>query len=283
MDSTTYQKVVEANIALHSKMSSEYNTCEPHFRPENTRAVEEKIMKLVEQTSAKKLLDLGCGTGFIIGIAKKYMQEINGVDVTRAMMDKVDTSGDCIIRLFEADTGSFDVSSGDYDIVTGYSFLHHLYDILPTIKTAYNALRQGGKFYADLDPNYYFWESIDRLDRAGTYDFIVKREIEAVSYKDEDIEQKFGVAKEVFNSAEYGKNIAGGFKAEEIEATLHEVGFRDVTIAYHWFIGQGSLINDVNYSVEDRFKYASVANELLQKALPLSRNLFKYISIIATK
>lgn len=280
---TDYKKVIEANIALHTKMSNEYSTCEPHFRPENIHKVETQLAALIKQANAKKLLDLGCGTGFIINIAKKYVQEIHGVDVTQAMMDKVDKSGSCNIQLFNHDTGTFPVASETYDMVTGYSFLHHLYDITPTIKNAYKALKKGGIFYADLDPNYYFWESIHQLNRNEPYDSIIKREIEMVTYKDEDIEKNFGVEKEVFNAAEYGKNIKGGFKEEELEKLLHDVGFTKVKIFYHWFVGQGNLINDNQFTKEERFKYADIMHSYLQKALPISKHLFKYIGFTAEK
>jgi SAM-dependent methyltransferase len=280
---TNYQKVIEANIALHSKMSDDYSTCEPHFRAENIANVEGKLKPVFEQTQAKKLLDLGCGTGFVINIAKKYVNEIHGVDVTQAMMDKVDKSGNARIELFNHDTGSFPAAEGAYDVVTAYSFLHHLYDVLPTLKTAYKALRNAGIFYADLDPNYYFWEGVNKLDRKGSYDEIVKREIEMVTYKDEDIEKNFGVDKDIFNAAEYGKNIKGGFRAEELEGALKNIGFKKVNFFYHWFIGQGKLINDETYTKEERFRYADITNVYLQKALPLSKNLFKYIGFIAEK
>src|SRR3989442_2240737 len=183
-----YQEVVAANIALHQRMSDAYNTCEPHFRPENVRAVEAKLLPLLKATNARRLLDLGCGTGFMIEIAKDHVREIQGVDVTRAMLDKVDTTGPGVIRLFEADAGSFPVAGETFDVVTSYSFLHHLYDIRPALATAYRALRAGGRFYADLDPNYYFWAGINGLERPGDYDLIVRREVEAVTFKDEDIE-----------------------------------------------------------------------------------------------
>lgn len=280
---TNYQKVIEANIALHSRMSDDYSTCEPHFRPENIQKVEDKLKPVIEATNAKRLLDLGCGTGFMINIAKKYVQEIHGVDVTQAMMDKVDKSGHATIVLHNHDTGSFPVEEGSFDVVTGYSFLHHLYDVVPTLQTAYKALRTGGQFYADLDPNYYFWEGVNQLDRNGQYDGIVKREIEMVTYKDEDIEKNFGVDKEVFNQAEFGKNIKGGFREEELVAALKNIGFTDVQFFYHWFIGQGKLINDESMDKTARFAHAEVMHDYLLKAMPLTRNLFKYVGFVATK
>jgi ubiquinone/menaquinone biosynthesis C-methylase UbiE len=283
MHNGKYQEVVAANIALHGRMSEAYSTCEPHFRPENVRAVEAKLLPLLKATNAQRLLDLGCGTGFMIDIAKHHVREIYGVDVTRAMLDKVDTTGPCVIQLFEADAGNFLVTAETFDVVTSYSFLHHLYDIKPAIETAYRALRPGGRFYADLDPNYYFWAGINGLERAGDYDLIVRREIEAVTFKDEDIERTFGVPKAVFNDAEYGKNVLGGFREEELHQMLVGVGFGTVKFMYHWFIGQAGLINDQGYSVEERFRYAEIMDMMLQKALPLSKSLFKYLGFVATK
>jgi ubiquinone/menaquinone biosynthesis C-methylase UbiE len=278
-----YQEVIKANIELHSKMSDHYSTCEPHFRPENVAKVEAKLKSVIDSVNGKQLLDLGCGTGFMINIAKKYVTNITGVDVTQAMMDKVDLSGNAKINLINHDTGSVKLEAGTYDVVTAYSFLHHLYDIGPTLNTAVNALKKGGKFYADLDPNFYFWEGVNKLDRNGNYDAIVKREIEAVTYKDEDIENTFGVKKEIFNNAEFGKNIEGGFKEEDLKSKLVKAGFSKVEVFYHWYIGQGFLINDEKMPKEERFKHAETMDAVLQKVLPLSKNLFKYVGFIATK
>jgi len=278
-----YQKVIDANISFHGTLADDYKMCEPHFRPENVQKVEAKLLKLVKETNAKRLLDLGCGTGFIIDIAKKYVQEIHGIDVTQAMLDKVDKSGSAKIQTFKHDTGSFSVESGIYDIATAYSFLHHLYDIEPTLKTAYKALRKGGKFYVDLEPNFYLWEIINNLERNGGYDPIVMREIEMVKYKDEDFKKNFGLPKEIVDYAEYGKNVLGGFKEEEMKKLLLKIGFSKIDFFYYWYIGQGAIINDSTKDKDERFKNAEIVDELLQKALPLSKNLYKYIGFIATK
>ncbi len=278
----SYQDVIDANIEVHTKMSAEYNN-EPHFRPESVARVEKILSGLVQKVQASRLLDLGCGTGFMIDIAKKYVSEVHGVDVTVAMMEQVDTSGDCKVVLHEHDTGSFDVQKEYFDIATGYSFLHHLRNIEPTLKTAYAGLKTGGVLYCDLDPNYHFWNNIHALERGSKYDAIVNREIEMVVYKDEDVQKTFGVSKGVFDSAEYGKNIAGGLQEEVLGEQLRSMGFSNVEFFYHWFIGQAQLINNKDYGVEERFKYADVMNDMLQRVMPMSRNLFKYIGVIATK
>jgi SAM-dependent methyltransferase len=238
---------------------------------------------IFKETNATKMLDLGCGTGFLINIAKKYIKHIDGVDVTKEMLDKVDVTGEANINLFQHDTGSFPVKKGDYDVVTAYSFLHHLYDITPTLQTAFEALKPGGIFYNDLDPNFYYWEQINNLEREGNYNPIVKREIEMVTYKDEDIEKNFGVSKDDFNHAEFGKNIVGGFKEEILREKLLAVGFSKVEIFYFWFLGQASIINNPDMHKEESLKYAKSMDHSLQSVLPLSRHLYKYLGFKATK
>ena len=40
------------------------------------------------------------------------------------------------------------------------------------------------------------------------------------------------------------KILKGGLKADELEKPSKDIGFKKVDFFYHWFIGQGKLIND---------------------------------------
>jgi len=199
------------------------------------------------------------------------------------MLDKVDLSGDSIIQLINSDTGTVNLPENQYDIVTAYTFLDHLYDMTPTLTNAYKSLRKGGVFYADLSPNFYFWESIKSLNNNKSYNQIIQREINAVWKKDEEIEHEFGVKKEVFTAAEYQKHIKGGLHEEELRKLLLSIGFSKIDFIYHWFIGQAQLINDETVEKEKRMEQADTMHKYLTMALPLSRNLFKYIGFIAEK
>src|SRR5258706_5198399 len=277
------ERVISANKKLHTILASSYNETEPHFRPENVAHVDQQLRTIFAATNGRRLLDLGCGTGFIINIAKKYAKEIDGVDVTKAMLDRVDRSGDAVIRVHLADSSLFSVERGSYDVVTAYSFLHHLYDIEPTLQNAANALRSGGKFYADLEPNYYFWRAIRDLNPNGRYDPVVKREIDSVVEKDGEIQDRFHVDKDTFNEAEYGKTFLGGFDTERLTEQLLAAGFTDVETSYYWFLGQADLVNESRRTRTERLAMAEVFSETLIKGLPLTRQLFKYIRFIATR
>jgi ubiquinone/menaquinone biosynthesis C-methylase UbiE len=281
--SDKYKQVIEANIAVHSKLATFYQKTEPHFRPENVAVVDARLKEVVDATKAKRLLDLGCGTGFMIGVAKNHVQDITGVDVTRAMLDQVDKSGTAKIELHEHDTGSFAAEAGAFDVVTAYSFLHHLYDIEPTLATAAKALRKGGQFYVDLDPNFYFWDAITKLEGKGTYDSIVQREIDAVAHKDDEIAKEYGIPNDVFNDAEYGKTAAGGFKEEDLREKLMRVGFSKVDFRYYWYLGQAFLVNEEGKPREERLANAATTDGVLQRLMPLSRHLYKYVGFVAHK
>ena len=278
-----YQEVIAANQKVHTALAGIYNASEPQFRPENVAHVESRLRPIFEETKAKRLLDLGCGTGFIIDIAKKYVPEIDGVDVTEAMLRQVDCSGEASIRLHLGDAGVFPAEADAYDVVTAYSFLHHLYDIGPTLTTASQALRPGGKFYVDLEPNYYFWSAMKSLPPEGSYHSIVERERAAVLERGSQIENQYRIDREVFDTAEYGKNETGGFAEERLAQALYSAGFSGVSFSYYWFLGQAGIVNDSGFGREQAVMAAQTCAEALTKALPLTRHLFKYVGFVAIR
>lgn len=284
MNTDQYQKAIKANIAVHSAMADDYNTVEPHFREESVLRVAGIIDEIENSNSINKVLDLGCGTGFMINILRDRAEEITGVDVTQAMLDKVDQNGKAKITLINGDTAAVRLEDNYYDLATAYTFLDHLYDMTPTFKNCYKSLKDGGLFYADLSPNAYFWDEIKKLVKTGEeFDEIVQREIKAVTAKDEEIEAEFGVNKETFKQAEHQKHIEGGLREEKLKQELENVGFKNIRFIYHWYVGQAQLVNDESMEREERLKHANSMHQYLTKSLPLSRHLFKYVGFIAEK
>lgn len=283
----TYEDVVNANIVVFGTLAAHYNETEPHFLPENRARVGAVLKQVLADAGCAegqgKMLDLGCGTGFMIDLGKPLCREIHGVDISHAMLSRVDKSGPCEVTLSNAETGSMDVPRDHFDVATAYSFLHHLKDIQPTLQRTFEALRNGGRLYADLEPNGYFLEAISALDRSRTYDPAVAREIEQVSDKDAEIAGKLNVPTGTFQSAEFGKSLKGGFFEEEILALLKSIGFSEARIGYNWFLGQGVLINDSEIERSQRLVIAAATDRVLQRSLPVSRTLYKYLAIHAVK
>ncbi len=283
MDDLGHGQVVEANVQLHTHLAARYRDFEPHYRPENIEKVDRKLAELAAQTQAKRLLDLGCGTGFMIDIAKHHVGRIDGVDVTPAMLGQVDQTGPAEIHLHQADTASFEPEPGAYDLVTAYSFLHHLFDPQPTLRVATKALRPGGIFYADLDPNHAFWSALQALDPNGSHGPVVERELRQLHYEDQAMQKEYGVSQQVFDQAEYGKNIAGGFRGEDLVDMCVAAGFASAQIHYHWFLGEAAVLHGGLDGLPSGRHAAETVAGALHRAMPLSRHLFKYLGVVAVR
>lgn len=273
------EQVIQANIQLHTHLASQYRTSEPHYRPENVNRVASIVQAFAKTAPVSKLLDVGCGMGFMIDIAKQSFDEIEGIDVTPAMLQQIDTKSDrCKIHLQIAQIEKMPFAESTFGACTAYAVLHHLHDLIPAFKEIYRVLKPGGVFYTDTDPNHYFWKAFSNTPDSEDYTDIVKRELYAVKYKDQELESEFGVDPKVLRDAEMIKHVAGGLREEDLRLVLTTIGFSSVEIRYEWFLGEAKLI----HSGHPQSTVDAVRNHL-RDMLPLSRHLFKYVSILATK
>ncbi|WP_217596217.1 class I SAM-dependent methyltransferase [Cohnella sp. GbtcB17] len=261
-------EIIAANIHVHSIMADHYNK-EPHFLPENQSKVKSNLIELSSMGN-ERLLDLGCGTGFIINLAVDLFDEIHGVDVTKAMLDKIDLSTGNI-KLHNIPAESLPFENDYFDLVTAYSFIHHLEDYNPVLKEAYRVLKPGGQFYIDLEPNKLFWNAIKALPEDGVLTPIVEREVKSVLHTDSSVQEHFGIDTEVFNKAEYIKNILGGIDPFAFQKDCLTAGFTACQINFEWFLGQGSVTRQMGNSAADEII------QYLRELGPLGNNLFKYL------
>jgi len=269
-------EVMKANVLVHTKMIDVYNN-EPHFRPENQDKVKKVLEDLKSRVQGDKLLDVGCGTGFIINLAKDFFSEIHGVDITTAMLSKVDTtSGN--ITLHNTPVEELPFSNNYFDVVSAYAFLHHLEDYKLALKEVFRVLKTGGLFYVDLEPNKLFWQSMLELEnKQSVYSDIVKKEIDAVLHTDEKVQSEFGIAADTFNKAEYTKSILGGIEPQQFKQDALSIGFSECKVYPQWFLGQGSVIHNQSFELADQIE------DFLLERIPLTNHLFKYLRFILKK
>ncbi|MFZ5818739.1 MAG: class I SAM-dependent methyltransferase [Chloroflexota bacterium] len=270
------QKIIQANIDYHAELAATYDQKQPHYLPENLARVEAIISDLAVRTGGNSLLDLGCGTGFIINIARKHFDRVVGVDITQAMLDRVDTSSGKV-EVFLAQTEDLSLlDDNSFDVCTGYGFLHHLYDLAPTLREAYRCLRPGGYFYSDQDPNLHYWQLMYRLKGRSDLDGFVAREVRSVADMLEEFEDT-ELEAETIQYAEYQKGERGGLDPDLLVSNLKAIGFRSASVRYEWFLGQGKVLHQ--QSPED----AQVIETFLREALPATRAYFKYLAFHAQK
>jgi ubiquinone/menaquinone biosynthesis C-methylase UbiE len=270
----TSDDVIRANIEVHTRMASTYQTNEPHFRPENRAKVRGVLQTLAMRVGGGRLLDVGCGTGFVIDLVRDLFERIDGVDVTPAMLERVDRAGGHV-HLHEANAEALPFADATFDMASSYAFMHHVADHVAILREVRRVLRPGGLFYVDLEPNKLFWESMNALERrGGEYSDIVSREIESVLHTDEAVEGEFGISAQTFRDAEPIKSVLGGFDPDAFAADARAVGFSAVEVTPEWYLGQGAILH--GQSEAD----ATTVEAYLRRALPATAHLFKYLRFV---
>jgi ubiquinone/menaquinone biosynthesis C-methylase UbiE len=254
--------VRDANILVHSRMAAAYNEREPHFRPENQAMVRARLERLRREFGGR-LLDIGCGTGFIIDLAVDLFDDVRGIDLTPAMLAQVRARPN--VQVYTADAARLPFEADCFDVVSAYSFFHHLQDLDPVLAEVHRVLRRGGCLYVDLEPNRHFWlNAMSVRDKVGPSTSSLARD-------------EFGIPAEVFDLAEYNKSITGGIDPDEFTEKAERAGFGGVEVTYEWFGGQGKILHGVSAIA------AAHVDDYLRQALPLSRSLYKYLRFLATK
>jgi ubiquinone/menaquinone biosynthesis C-methylase UbiE len=269
--------VLAANIEVHTRMAERYETNEPHFRPENKEKVKGRLKVLRARTPGGRLLDIGCGTGFIIHLAVDIFDEIHGVDITPAMMKKVRAElGN--ITLHEAKAEQLPFAGSSFDAVSAYSFIDHVADPRAVLREVARVLKPGGVFYIDLAPNRSYWQaliSISDLDRKVLSD-IVSREVSMVTENDKRVEREFDIPTGLFVACEPAKKH-GGIDPAEFQDSALSCGFKTCEVFLDWFLGQGAV------SHGQSFDDAAVIEGYLRRAAPVTDHLFKYFHCLAVK
>ncbi|HYW52962.1 MAG TPA: class I SAM-dependent methyltransferase [Dongiaceae bacterium] len=270
----TRDDVIRANIEVHTRMASTYQTNEPHFRPENRAKVRAVLQSLARRTGGGRLLDVGCGTGFVIDLARDLFERIDGVDVTPAMLERVDRSGGHV-HLHEANAEALPFASATFDMASSYAFMHHVADHVAILREVRRVLKPGGLFYVDLEPNKLFWRAMVELEQRGEqYSDIVTREVQSVLHTDDAVEDEFGISAQTFRDAEPIKSVLGGFDPDEFAADARSVGFSAVEVTPEWYLGQGAVLH--GQSEADMVTIETY----LRRALPATAHLFKYLRFV---
>jgi SAM-dependent methyltransferase len=115
-----------------------------------------------DSSRGKRVLDVGCGNGYVLAQYARYGAEVFGIDLT-------ETAVELSRRRFELGglKGKFSLTDGDsipypdasFDIVCSMGVLHHIADPRPMIREIMRVLRPGGQIILML----YYRYSYKRL------------------------------------------------------------------------------------------------------------------------
>jgi len=262
----------QANVEFHRRLARKYQT-QPFFQPENRQRVRELLSAFSKDVGNQRLLDVGCGTGFILDLAHDLFQQIEGIDLTPEMLAYVTPRGNLALTLGQAEHLPFLPSS--FNVVTCYSVLHHIEDLQCVFSEVRRVLKPGGVFYADESPSQHYRELLlQNVARFEEHPYL-NVELRTLVHDAEEYESTYSIPQDITRQAmvqNYDKKL---LSEENLRKMLVDVGFERVRIEYRRFLSQTLL--------EQQFgqQYVNAVEHYLREMLPLSRAFFKYFILIA--
>jgi ubiquinone/menaquinone biosynthesis C-methylase UbiE len=246
---------------------------QPFYQSENRQRVRELLCGFSRDAGNQRLLDVGCGTGFIFDLAHDLFQHMEGIDLTPEMLARVTPRGNLTVRLGEAENLPFPPSS--FDVVTCYSVLHHIEDLEVVFSEIRRVLKPGGLFYADESPSQHCRQLLVQNAAGIKGNCYLEPELHTVVCDAEDYETIYGISPEITRHAMVQNYDKGLLSEENLRKVLGEVGFENVRIDYRRFLSQTSLEQEFGR------QYGNAVEHYLKEMLPLSRAFFKYFALVA--
>lgn len=105
----------------------------------------DRLFSLIGDLKGKKVLDLGCGTGRIIGELKLFGAEVFAVDISAEMV-KITQKKYPDIKVLKADACDLPFSDNELDYVIATFLIVHVKDLDRLFGEVYRVLKDGGIF-----------------------------------------------------------------------------------------------------------------------------------------
>lgn len=97
-----------------------------------------------------RLLDVGCGMGYFLDVAKKRGWEVYGTEYSPKAVEINAAKG---IKMIQGKLNSVNFPVSDFDVITSFEVIEHINNPLEEIKHINNLLRKSGLFYCTT-PNF---------------------------------------------------------------------------------------------------------------------------------
>lgn len=160
----------------------EGDACEPY-------AVSEAIHGY-STAQGLKVLDIGCGNGYVLYQYARHGAEVTGVDLTRTAVElsrKRFALGGLFGDFVEVDGNKLPFPDGHFDIVCSMGVLHHISDPRPMVEEIFRVLKPGGRLIVMLYYRY-SWKNLILIRMRRVFDpqFRGKTQQEALNVNDGD-------------------------------------------------------------------------------------------------
>ncbi len=124
------------------------------------RMLDDLEVEIVERYArGKQALEVGCGTGLILGRVAQFASEATGIDLSGGMLAKAAERG---LHVAQASATELPIATASVDVAYSFKVLAHIPDIAGTMREMARVVRPGGYVIAE----FYNARSIRRLVKA---------------------------------------------------------------------------------------------------------------------
>jgi 2-polyprenyl-3-methyl-5-hydroxy-6-metoxy-1,4-benzoquinol methylase len=121
-----------------------------YFSPITKKRYNELLDKFEPFRKTNRMLDIGCGYGFFLEVARERGWEVYGVEITDDAVDACTKKG---INMFKGDSKDVNFDNESFDVVISIEVIEHLNDPNSYLSKAHDLLRSGGVMYVTT-PNF---------------------------------------------------------------------------------------------------------------------------------
>ena len=138
-------KHIEQSRIHFNNQAKEYDNNTTYYFSGGAKISCEDTRLFLKDTSYTKLLDIGCGTGWLIdNLSKQHNAEYYGIDISENMLEvskgkNIPNANFCLGNALE-----LPYADETFDVVTCIQSFHHYPDSLKAMQEAYRVLKKGG-------------------------------------------------------------------------------------------------------------------------------------------
>ncbi len=213
-------KVKKSNQQFYDIISDSYETVDGKRDKTTIQWITKKLKHIQHASQGETLLDIGCGSGFILRYAQPYYKTIVGVDISFTILKSLRQQGHLVVC---ADSDYLPFKDGSFSTISCFAVLHHLYAYHLLTQEAYRILKKNGIFYSDHDLDKYFEKRFRVL-------MLLYRTL--FNEEKKYLKANTALTSELYHFTEIHHK---GIKTENISNLFQRQGFRTVKVTYHWF------------------------------------------------
>jgi SAM-dependent methyltransferase len=160
------KEIHEANIEVHRFEAAYYELFHPEvYGKQEQNRINSTLLKAISliQNNQKRALDIGAGTGNITDKLLALGYNVTAIDISAEMCQVLRNKNRKYQRtrqltIVNSPIEDVHFNRDDFDLITGFSVLHHLPDYAEALRKLSDFLKKGGVMYLDHEASPYYWQ-----------------------------------------------------------------------------------------------------------------------------